>query len=87
MLTFKLELKMFITSICSVLQELMKKTSLSLSNNKHLLRLAEMEQTVAEQDNSLASLVGKLKKTSSDLEKQKQITLMKIKEFETMRAQ
>ncbi|XP_064898047.1 centrosomal protein of 290 kDa isoform X3 [Columba livia] len=67
--------------------ELMKKTSLSLSNNKHLLRLAEMEQTVAEQDNSLASLVGKLKKTSSDLEKQKQITLMKIKEFETMRAQ
>lgn len=78
---------MFITSICFVLQELMKKTSLSLSNNKHLLRLAEMEQTVAEQDNSLASLVGKLKKTSSDLEKQKQITLMKIKEFETMRAQ
>ncbi|KFZ46367.1 Centrosomal protein of 290 kDa, partial [Antrostomus carolinensis] len=67
--------------------ELMKKTSLSLSNNKHFLRLAEMEQTVAEQDNSLASLVGKLKKTSSDLEKQKQITLMKIKEFETIRAQ
>lgn len=78
---------MFITSICSVLQELMKKTSLSLSNNKHLLRLAEVEQTVAEQDNYIASLVGKLKKTSSDLEKQKQITLIKIKEFETMRAQ
>uniref|UniRef100_A0A663FGF7 Centrosomal protein 290 n=1 Tax=Aquila chrysaetos chrysaetos TaxID=223781 RepID=A0A663FGF7_AQUCH len=67
--------------------ELMKKTSLSLSNNKHFLRLVEMEQTVAEQDNSLASLVGKLKKTSSDLEKQKQITVMKIKEFETIRAQ
>ncbi|XP_072720862.1 centrosomal protein of 290 kDa isoform X6 [Ciconia boyciana] len=67
--------------------ELVEKTSLSLSNNKHFLRLAEMEQTVAEQDNSLASLVGKLKKTSSDLEKQKQITLMKIKEFETIRAQ
>ncbi|KAF1429085.1 hypothetical protein FQV23_0008769, partial [Spheniscus humboldti] len=67
--------------------ELVKKTSLSLSNNKHFLRLAEMEQTVAEQDSSLASLVGKLKKTSSDLEKQKQITLMKIKEFETIRAQ
>ncbi|NXG65233.1 CE290 protein, partial [Hemiprocne comata] len=66
--------------------ELMKKTSLSLSNNNHFLRLAEMEQTVAEQDNSLASLVGKLKKTSSDLEKQKQITLMKIKEFEAIRA-
>ncbi|KFP54531.1 Centrosomal protein of 290 kDa, partial [Cathartes aura] len=67
--------------------ELVKKTSLSLSNNKNFLRLAEMEQTVAEQDNSLASLVGKLKKTSSDLEKQKQITLMKIKELETTRAQ
>ncbi|XP_074726800.1 centrosomal protein of 290 kDa isoform X2 [Strix uralensis] len=67
--------------------ELVKKTTLSLSNNKHFLRLAEMEQTVAEQDNSLASLVLKLKKTSSDLEKQKQITSMKIKEFETVRAQ
>ncbi|XP_010282869.1 PREDICTED: centrosomal protein of 290 kDa, partial [Phaethon lepturus] len=67
--------------------ELVKKTTLSLSNHKHFLRLAEMEQTVAEQDNSLASLVGKLKKTSSDLEKQKQITLMKIEEFETIRAQ
>uniref|UniRef100_A0A8D0FCJ3 Centrosomal protein 290 n=1 Tax=Strix occidentalis caurina TaxID=311401 RepID=A0A8D0FCJ3_STROC len=67
--------------------ELVKKTTLSLSNNKHFLRLAEMEQTVTEQDNSLASLVLKLKKTSSDLEKQKQITSMKIKEFETVRAQ
>ncbi|XP_042649329.1 centrosomal protein of 290 kDa isoform X2 [Tyto alba] len=67
--------------------EIVKKTSLSLSNNKHFLHLAEMEQTVAEQDNSLASLVGKLKKTSSDLEKQKEITVMKIKEFETIKAQ
>ncbi|NWU74458.1 CE290 protein, partial [Onychorhynchus coronatus] len=64
--------------------ELGKKTSLSLSNSKYFHRL---EQTVAEQDNSLASLVGKLKKTSSDLEKQKQITAMKISEFETIRAQ
>ncbi|NXG77619.1 CE290 protein, partial [Baryphthengus martii] len=48
--------------------ELVKKTSSSFSNNNYSLRLAEMEQTVAEQDNSLASLVGKLKKTSSDLE-------------------
>lgn len=59
----------------------------SLPSSKHFLHLAEMEQTVVEQDNSLASLVGKLKKTSSELEKQKQITLMKIKEFETIRAQ
>ncbi|XP_065599275.1 centrosomal protein of 290 kDa [Cyrtonyx montezumae] len=67
--------------------ELMEKPSLSLNSSKHFLSLAEMEQTVVEQDNSLASLVGKLKKTSSDLEKQKQITVMKIKEFETIRAQ
>ncbi|XP_050564253.1 LOW QUALITY PROTEIN: centrosomal protein of 290 kDa [Cygnus atratus] len=66
--------------------ELMEKPS-SLPSSKHFLRLAEMEQTVVEQDNSLASLVGKLKKTSSDLEKQKQITVMKIKEFQTIRAQ
>ncbi|NXH56695.1 CE290 protein, partial [Rhabdornis inornatus] len=64
--------------------ELGKKTSMSLSNSKYFQHL---EQTVAEQDNSLASLVGKLKKTSSDLEKQKQITVLKINEFETIRAQ
>ncbi|NWT13143.1 CE290 protein, partial [Vireo altiloquus] len=64
--------------------ELGKKTSISLSNSKYYHHL---EQTVAEQDNSLASLVGKLKKTSSDLEKQKQITLTKINEFEIIRAQ
>uniref|UniRef100_U3K7S6 Centrosomal protein 290 n=1 Tax=Ficedula albicollis TaxID=59894 RepID=U3K7S6_FICAL len=46
-----------------------------------------LEQMVAEQDNSLASLVGKLKKTSSDLEKQKEITVLKINEFETIKAQ
>ncbi|NWY08051.1 CE290 protein, partial [Nothoprocta ornata] len=67
--------------------ELMKKPSLTLPSNKHFLRLAEMERTVAAQDNSLASLVIKLKKTSSDLEKQKQITSMKVKEFESIRAQ
>ncbi|NWV42342.1 CE290 protein, partial [Grantiella picta] len=61
-----------------------KKTSISLSNSKYFHHL---EQIVAEQDNSLASLVGKLKKTSSDLEKQKQITATKINEFETIRAQ
>nr|XP_021383701.1 centrosomal protein of 290 kDa isoform X2 [Lonchura striata domestica] len=64
--------------------ELGKKTSMSLSNSKYFHHL---EQTVAERDNSLASLVGKLKKTSSDLEKQKQITILKINEFESIRAQ
>ncbi|NXD33359.1 CE290 protein, partial [Copsychus sechellarum] len=64
--------------------ELGKNTSMSLSNSKYFHHL---EQTVAEQDNSLASLVGRLKKTSSDLEKQKQITVLKINEFEKIRAQ
>ncbi|KAJ7329890.1 hypothetical protein JRQ81_016064 [Phrynocephalus forsythii] len=67
--------------------ELMKKPSLAIPANKHLIRLAEMEQTVVEQDSSLASLLNKLKKTSSDLQKQKQITLTKIKEFDYIRAQ
>lgn len=44
-----------------------------------------MEQTVAEQDDSLASLVIKLKQVSQDLERQKEITELKIKEFENMK--
>ncbi|XP_053112332.1 centrosomal protein of 290 kDa isoform X6 [Hemicordylus capensis] len=66
--------------------ELMKKPSLAVPVNKHLIRLAEMEQTVAEQDSSLASLLTKLKKTTSDLQKQKQITFVKTKEFDNIRA-
>ena len=41
-----------------------------------------MEQTVAEQDDSLSSLLIKLKKVSQDLERQTEITELKIKEFE-----
>lgn len=44
-----------------------------------------MEQTVAEQDDSLSSLVIKLKQVSQDLERQKEITELKIKEFENMK--
>lgn len=65
----------------------MKKPSLAVPANKHLIRLAEMEQTVAEQDSSLASLLSKLKKITSDLQKQKQITLVKIKESDNIRAE
>ncbi|XP_074798028.1 centrosomal protein of 290 kDa isoform X3 [Natator depressus] len=67
--------------------ELMKKPSLSVPTNKHFIRLAEMEQTIAEQDNSIALLLGRLKKTSFDLEKQKQLSLLKIREFENIKAQ
>ena len=41
-----------------------------------------MEQTVAEQDDSLSSLLTKLKKVSKDLERQKEITELKVREFE-----
>lgn len=44
-----------------------------------------MEQIVAEQDDSLSSLVIKLKQVSQDLERQKEITELKIKEFENMK--
>lgn len=49
------------------------------------MRLAEMEQTVAEQDDSLSTLLVKLKKVSQDLERQKEITKLKIKEFENVK--
>uniref|UniRef100_A0A8C8RJS5 Centrosomal protein 290 n=1 Tax=Pelusios castaneus TaxID=367368 RepID=A0A8C8RJS5_9SAUR len=61
--------------------------SLTVPTKKHFIRLAEMEQTVAEQDNSLALLLGRLKETSSDLEKQKQLTSLKMREFENIKAQ
>ena len=44
-----------------------------------------MEQTVVEQDDSLSSLVIKLKQVSQDLERQKEITELKIKEFENIK--
>uniref|UniRef100_A0A670YL69 Centrosomal protein 290 n=1 Tax=Pseudonaja textilis TaxID=8673 RepID=A0A670YL69_PSETE len=65
--------------------ELIRKPSLAVPASKHLIRLAELEQTIAEQDSSLNSLLSKLKKASSDLQKQKQITAVKIKEFDNIR--
>ncbi|XP_036025462.1 centrosomal protein of 290 kDa [Onychomys torridus] len=63
-------------------QDLIKQSPVPVPTNKHFLRLAEMEQTVAEQDDSLASLLTKLKKVSKDLERQKEITELKVREFE-----
>ncbi|ERE88108.1 centrosomal protein [Cricetulus griseus] len=66
-------------------QDLIKQSPVPVPTNKHFIRLAEMEQTVAEQDNSLASLLTKLKKVSKDLESQKEITELKVREFENMK--
>ncbi|KAM9229812.1 centrosomal protein of 290 kDa [Dugong dugon] len=65
--------------------DLMKQPPTPVPTSKHFIRLAEMEQTVAEQDDSLSSLLIKLKKVSQDLEKQKEITALKIKEFENIK--
>ncbi|XP_072341038.1 centrosomal protein of 290 kDa isoform X5 [Scyliorhinus torazame] len=66
--------------------ELMKKPSLPVPTSKHLARLAELEQTVSEQDSSLSALVDKLKRASMELEKQKDITQLKMKEHDTEKA-
>ncbi|XP_016054929.1 PREDICTED: centrosomal protein of 290 kDa [Miniopterus natalensis] len=62
--------------------DLLKQSPTPVPTNKHFIRLAEMEQTVAEQDDSLSSLLIKLKKVSQELERQKEITELKIKDFE-----
>ncbi|XP_012922025.1 centrosomal protein of 290 kDa isoform X2 [Heterocephalus glaber] len=65
--------------------DLIKQSPTPVPTNKHFIRLAEMEQTVAEQDHSLSELLSKLKKVSQELERQKEITELKIKEFENMK--
>ncbi|XP_048463896.1 centrosomal protein of 290 kDa [Rhincodon typus] len=66
--------------------ELMEKPSLSVPTPKHLARLAELEQTVAEQDSSLSALVDKLKRATMELEKQKDINQLKVKEHKMEKA-
>ncbi|XP_051818445.1 centrosomal protein of 290 kDa-like [Antechinus flavipes] len=65
--------------------ELMKQSSVPVDTSKHFTRLAEMEQTLAEQDNCISSLLIKMKKMTHEIDKQKQITLTKVKEFESTR--
>uniref|UniRef100_A0A7N6AA88 Centrosomal protein of 290kDa coiled-coil region domain-containing protein n=1 Tax=Anabas testudineus TaxID=64144 RepID=A0A7N6AA88_ANATE len=49
--------------------ELMKKPAIKMPTSKHLERLAELEQTVAEQDISLSSVTEKLTLTTAELER------------------
>ncbi|KAF3855243.1 hypothetical protein F7725_023298 [Dissostichus mawsoni] len=51
--------------------ELMKKPSIRVPTNKHLERLAELEQTVSEQDVSLSSVTEKLRLSNAELERQR----------------
>lgn len=66
--------------------ELVKRPTLEVPSTAHLLRLADMEQTVAEQDNSLSALSSKLKNSTAELEYQKQIHLAKMSELENHKA-
>ncbi|XP_036373669.1 centrosomal protein of 290 kDa [Megalops cyprinoides] len=66
--------------------ELMRKPTIDVPTPKHLVRLAEMEQTVAEQDNSLSSLSGRLKAVTAELERQKLIVAAKVKEHNAEKA-
>ncbi|XP_060891969.1 centrosomal protein of 290 kDa isoform X2 [Labrus mixtus] len=50
---------------------LMKKPTLKVPTTKHLERLAELEQAVADQDVSLSSITEKLHRTTADRERQR----------------
>lgn len=51
----------------------MKKPCITTPTTKYLARLAELEQTVAEQENSLTTLMDKLKVKTAELDKQRHI--------------
>lgn len=65
---------------------MMKKPNITVPTTKQLQRLAEMEQTVTEQESSISSLSQKLKELNSDLEKQKHLTASQAKEHEAQTA-
>uniref|UniRef100_A0A8C5CAX6 Centrosomal protein 290 n=1 Tax=Gadus morhua TaxID=8049 RepID=A0A8C5CAX6_GADMO len=51
--------------------DLLKKPSLSVPTSKHLVRLAEVEQTVVEQDHSLSALNERLRAAVADADRQR----------------
>uniref|UniRef100_A0A4W5N3Q1 Centrosomal protein 290 n=1 Tax=Hucho hucho TaxID=62062 RepID=A0A4W5N3Q1_9TELE len=66
--------------------ELMKKPTITVPTTKHLVRLAEMEQTVVEQDRSLSSMTDRLKGLTAELDRQRNLTAMQAKEHASERA-
>ncbi|KAK6317889.1 hypothetical protein J4Q44_G00111800 [Coregonus suidteri] len=66
--------------------DLMKKPTITVPTTKHLVRLAEMEQTVVEQDRSLSSLTDRLKGLTAELDRQRNLTAMQAKEHASERA-
>ncbi|KAJ8002717.1 hypothetical protein DPEC_G00161840 [Dallia pectoralis] len=66
--------------------ELMKKPTITVPTTKHLVRLAEMEQTVVDQDISLSSLTDRLKGLTAELDRQRNLTAMQAKDHKSERA-
>ena len=64
------------------MQDLLKKPSLSVPTSKHLVRLAEVEQTVVEQDQSLAALTERLRAAGVDAERQRVSAAMQAKKHQ-----
>ncbi|KAL0968641.1 hypothetical protein UPYG_G00269530 [Umbra pygmaea] len=60
--------------------ELLKKPTLTVPTTKQLVRLAEMEQTVVEQDSSLCTLTERLQGLRAELEQQRSLEAMQVKE-------
>uniref|UniRef100_A0A674EQE6 Centrosomal protein 290 n=1 Tax=Salmo trutta TaxID=8032 RepID=A0A674EQE6_SALTR len=65
--------------------ELIKKPTITVPTTKHLVRLAEMEQTVVEQDHSLSSMTDRLKGLIAELDRQRNLTAMQAKEHASER--
>uniref|UniRef100_A0A4W5N3S0 Centrosomal protein 290 n=1 Tax=Hucho hucho TaxID=62062 RepID=A0A4W5N3S0_9TELE len=60
--------------------------TITVPTTKHLVRLAEMEQTVVEQDRSLSSMTDRLKGLTAELDRQRNLTAMQAKEHASERA-
>ncbi|XP_056138359.1 centrosomal protein of 290 kDa [Lampris incognitus] len=60
--------------------ERLKKPSIGVPTSKHLIRLAEMEQTMVEQDSSISSLSERLKVATAELERQRVALAMQSKD-------
>uniref|UniRef100_A0A674EQ42 Centrosomal protein 290 n=1 Tax=Salmo trutta TaxID=8032 RepID=A0A674EQ42_SALTR len=61
------------------------KPTITVPTTKHLVRLAEMEQTVVEQDHSLSSMTDRLKGLIAELDRQRNLTAMQAKEHASER--
>ena len=67
------------------LQDLTNQQTPAGPSNKQLLRLQELEDLVAQQDNSMAAMSIKLKAATTETQKWKQVLERKAREFKQNR--